>query len=316
MSYLRGVARVGKSVELGRYRGGGPQAIMVDVRGQRDVLMTFKRLKGGAEKVVATDIDAKIFQEDTAYNGDGSTLDFTGQDLNATPVAPRTLEVICTGQPNIEDVLGDGTLVFQGQPRLLAASGTFATMAGESMQVRTEDGVIQTITFGTEATIGAAVATLNAQLKGAEAVAQGAQDVDLLSLGTGLNLNGGEQEGGGQLGGNPEYASIEVLAENFDSAITTKLGISPGIETTLAGTINYTTGALVLNYPGQAPATGDIFANYIDTQLLAGGSQNVLRLPNLSELENLVIYGLSQGPGESLVNLQIDPIRIGSAGGA
>src|SRR5690606_35916633 len=64
---------------------------------------------------------------------------------------------------------------------------------------------VQTITFGTEASIALAVALINSQLRGGYAVAQGAQDVDILS-----DVRG---------------TSSRVRTFNVAAGITTKLGI-------------------------------------------------------------------------------------------
>jgi hypothetical protein len=104
----------------------------------------------------------------------------TSGSVTGTGVAPFNLE---PGQTLIVAVDGGGaaTATFTAAVATLAGSGgTFATMASETFQVQFESHDVQTITLGTEATIEAAVATIDAQLLHGRAVLNGTQ-VDLLS---------------------------------------------------------------------------------------------------------------------------------------
>lgn len=127
-----------------------------------------------------------------------------------TGVFPLNLD---PGQTVIIDVdaAGDATATFDAvAAKHTAASGTFAAMAAETMEVRFSVGGVagdwQTVTFGTEATIQLAVDLINAQLTGGYAKAQGAQDVDLFSDGKGTGA--------------------KVETQNVAVGIVTKLGIA------------------------------------------------------------------------------------------
>ncbi len=254
MATGEGVAQRGKGVEILRYRDEGPQVLSIETLTDIGIALALATERDQVERSVETDLDTKFAGADSGYARDGTTATFSGEALNS-PVAPGSLSVEATaGAPGVKDFVRDGNLYLDGAPRKRAASGSFATMASESMVVKLQDGAEQTITFGTEATIALAVATINSQLKGGSAVAQGAEDVDLLSDATGVAIP--SREGGGQLASDPVLASVEVVS--VDVGITTKLGISAGVSTTFVGTIDYFTGALEMVYPGgYAPSTGD-----------------------------------------------------------
>ncbi|MCG8435655.1 MAG: hypothetical protein MJA83_16650 [Gammaproteobacteria bacterium] len=265
MAVGRAVARRDQTVEVVRYRDEGPQLVSVQTLDNVGVVTSFEaRRDDGTVRRVATDLDQVFNQSDSGYLKDGTTTTFSGQSLTAPVIPGSVLVESTTGAPALRDFLKDGRLFLDGNPRKRAASGSFATMANETMTIRTEFGDTETVTFGTEATIADAVATINSQLKNATAVAQGSQDVDLLSKGSGVTQRPDNFEG--QLGGDPVIASIEVVT--VDSGITTKLGISTGKSTTEAGTVNYFTGALDLTYPGgYSPSTdGDAVATVTGAQ--------------------------------------------------
>jgi hypothetical protein len=242
-----GVAGANSATKIMTYRdASGVHSAKIKVEDNVQVLLSWKRREGSSERWVASALDTQIRGDDIGYSRDGTTLSFSGQVL-AGPVMPGSVVVEATdGSPAAQDLNMDGIMYLNGAARHRAASGTFAAMAGESMIVKIDDGPNQTVTFGTEATIAAAVALINATLKPGIAVAQGVQDVDLLSESTGIG------------------SSVQVVS--VDAGITTKLGISAGTSTTVAGSVNYFTGALALSYPGgYAPSTGDSAASVMGT---------------------------------------------------
>lgn len=224
------VATSPKAGELLRQTGLGPQLVTVRNNGLVSAILSMFRQRNGVLSAVITDKHTLRKDVATGYVGNGSTASFTGQSLN--PVAPGTLVVEGTTlSPELRDLDKNGILYYAAVgARKAGSGGTFAAMAGESMTVKIDGDKAQTITFGTEATIGAAVTKINSQLKGGFATAAGAQNVHLESRTIG------------------EKSRIEVVT--VAAGITTKLGISAGSATAVAGSINYFTGALALAYGG------------------------------------------------------------------
>jgi phage tail sheath protein FI len=130
--------------------------------------------------------------------------------------APFNLEPGETLTANIDGV-GPDTATFSATRSTLAGSGgTFSTMASETFEVRIDGGDWQTITFTTEATIGDAVNTINAQLLGGYA-AENTGQVDITS----------DTRGTDSL----------VETQNVAAGVTSKLGIQDAATST-AGTGN------------------------------------------------------------------------------
>lgn len=132
----------------------------------------------------------------------GTVLGTTSFPINLSP--DDTLDISIDGG-------ADDTATFVAtRAKLTASGGSFAAMSSETMEVRfAKNGVFgewQTITFGTEASIQAAVDLINAQMTGGYAVAQGAEDVDIYSDGFGTGAT--------------------AQTQNVAAGITTKLGIA------------------------------------------------------------------------------------------
>lgn len=105
------------------------------------------------------------------------------------------------------DHSGGGTATWDASAAVLAGSGgTFEPMAGETMQIKVgpDSAPWQTITFGTEATIGQAIDRINSLLIGAVAVLN-VNQVDLVSVVKGT--------------------SARIKTQNVATGITSKLGI-------------------------------------------------------------------------------------------
>jgi len=106
------------------------------------------------------------------------------------------------------DVDGGGaaTATFDaGQATLAGSGGTFAAMASESFEVQFEDDDVQTVLFGTEGTLQAAVDLINTQIVGGDARIN-VDQIDIVSDKYGT--------------------SSRVRTTNVDAGITTKLGIA------------------------------------------------------------------------------------------
>jgi len=89
----------------------GPVTLTVDNRGDNDVILSVEKLSDGSH--VALDDETAVTGEDTAYDGDTSETDFSGEDLNNTPVVPGTVTVKPTtggSSVNATDKDGDGKL--------------------------------------------------------------------------------------------------------------------------------------------------------------------------------------------------------------
>ncbi len=106
-----GAAKVNEATEIGRVDGAGPVVLTVNNKGPSDIVVSVSKLSD--ESIVMTDKDTAVSAEDTGYNGDTVTLDFTGQSLNNVPIIPGTILVIPPAggdTVNATDRDGDGKL--------------------------------------------------------------------------------------------------------------------------------------------------------------------------------------------------------------
>ena len=267
--------------EILRHRGPAkPHVLTMRNRGPANALVGFTRYRDGVASDLVADEQSQVAADNAAgYTGSPPQVVFTGGSLAADAIVPGSLTVNSTSaSPEMKDVDGDGILWQQDGARKLGASGVFAAMSNESFVVKIDGGAEQTITLGTEATIAAAAAAIDAQLVGADALEQGAQNVDITSqlLGKG--------------------SSVEVVSA--DAGITTKLGISVGISTNEGGTIDYFSAALELSYQGYIPAAEDITSDYIDTPEIEGGSDIIMRLATIADDDEIVMsaYAANASP--------------------
>jgi hypothetical protein len=91
--------------------GGGPTTIAITNEGTNPVV---PRVKRESDSVLqALDEETAVASEDTGYDGDASTLVFTGQALNNVPIVPGSVVVVPTAggnTVNLKDTNGDGIL--------------------------------------------------------------------------------------------------------------------------------------------------------------------------------------------------------------
>lgn len=95
-----------------------------------EVVIQVTRKSDGA--LVALAEDTAVVDEDTVYDGNASTLDFTGQSLNNTPIVPGSLTVKPTAggnTVNLTDKDGDGLLYTDDVDEDLAGSINYFTGA-------------------------------------------------------------------------------------------------------------------------------------------------------------------------------------------
>lgn len=203
-------------------------------------LLSFFTGRGLSLSQVASSVDTVQTAVATGYNRDGSTQSFSGQTLTNYPVSPGSFSTFATaGSPSVLDVNMDGKLWVNGAATLVASGGSFATMAGETLAVAFDGGPTWTVQFGTEATIAAAIATINATVAGGTAVELDSNDVNLVSATTGPT------------------SKVQVFSIGTSAGVTTKLGIPAGTATTSAGSLVYSTGVLTLSYPtAYTPSAG------------------------------------------------------------
>lgn len=122
-----GAAKLNQSLKCGRVESIGP--MVISVINQSDVanlVLTF--MKERTSTAVYSDKDTNVSSEDTAYDGNDSTRDFTGQALNHLPILPRSVTIDdATNHKILRDTYGDGTLylVATGQ-----AAGTINYFTG------------------------------------------------------------------------------------------------------------------------------------------------------------------------------------------
>lgn len=263
--------------EIIRHRGPAkPHILTVRNDGSESLLVTFQRNRNGSTVEAIPDQQVKVSNEATGYTGTGSQKVFTGQSLNAGAtttgaIVPGSVQVdTTTDSPAMQDVNSDGVLWQQAGARAQGSSGTFAAMASESFVVKIDGGAEQTITLGTEATIAAAAAAIDGQLVGADALEQGAQNVDITSQSTG------------------QGSSVQIVSA--DAGIVTKLGIQVGTSTNLGGSIDYFNGALELSYQGYDPTNlASITADYSSTLEIPGGSDGVMRLSTVADDDEIIV---------------------------
>ena len=281
--------------EIARHRSGqpGPHILTIKNEGTHSVLLSLLRSRLGVESAIAADEESQVALEATTYVPDGSTQDFTGDTLDGDAIAPGSVVVeATTTSPALTDPNGDGKLYNSGVGASKQAdSGSFAAMASESMVVKVDGGPATTVTFGTEATIGAAAAVITAALGGATATPQGAEDVDIDSDSVGPG------------------SSIEVL--QVDAGITTKLGISTGLATAEAGTIDYYSGAIDLAYQGYAPTDdgpGFVRVSYKATVEVDPETIAIFRVANLQLDDELIVKARGDDFGGKVI-VDINPVK-------
>lgn len=103
-----GGAGVGAAHLIGRFQSVGPAQVVVENQSPGDLVVYF--VDEGASKVVQLDTDTPVAAEDTGYTGAGAT-DFTGESLDAPPVAPRSVVLTPAGAGEAcSDTKGDGHL--------------------------------------------------------------------------------------------------------------------------------------------------------------------------------------------------------------
>lgn len=276
-----GVVVAGRNtlVEALRHRGEGPHVLSLKNEGDVSVLLRTERRRMQAQEDVATDQATIQKSLATPYDPDGATAAFTGSLIGTAGqgILPGSLTVLATADsPAVSDLDGDGVMWQTGNARKLGASGTFATMASESMVVKIDGGDEITVTFGTEATIGAAVAIIDAALSGVgSGEAQGAQNVDIVSDSLG------------------EGSSVEVVS--VDAGITTKLGISTGLADNQIGTVNYWTRALDITYEGYLPTDiAALLVDMVESVVVPAGTTQLYNVLNLQADDELVVSLVGQ----------------------
>lgn len=108
----QGAAEQNKAVVVGRVQSIGPvDVIMSHLGTEGEVVCSLEDQRTGAH--ISSDKDTAVADEDTGYDGDTSTLTFTGQTLNNLPVVPGTVTVKPTAggdTVNATDRDGDGIL--------------------------------------------------------------------------------------------------------------------------------------------------------------------------------------------------------------
>lgn len=109
---LYGVALNNAANEIGKVDASpGPQVLSVHNQGAAALVISVEKVSDGS--LVALREDTAVSNEDTGYDGDASTLTFSGQTLNNLPVVPGSVTVEPTAggnSVNLTDRDGDGRL--------------------------------------------------------------------------------------------------------------------------------------------------------------------------------------------------------------
>ena len=107
-------AELNKAVDIGPPDRNVESIVPVSVhahnQGVANVVLSVKDRDTNA--LFATDRDTAVAVEDTVYNGDGSTLAFSGEDLDNTPIIPGSVVIsdAAAVAPNLIDRDRDGKL--------------------------------------------------------------------------------------------------------------------------------------------------------------------------------------------------------------
>lgn len=112
--------------------GGGPTTIAITNEGAYPVVPRAMRESDSVLQALAE--ETAVASEDTGYDGDASTLVFSGQVLNNLPVVPGSLVVVPTAggnSVNLQDINGDGILYTVDSDADVAGSINYATGALE-----------------------------------------------------------------------------------------------------------------------------------------------------------------------------------------
>lgn len=108
----QGAAELNKAVQVGRVESVGPvTAVVQNLSDDANLVVSFDNEQTGAQ--LFSDQDTAVADEDTAYDGDDSTLVFTGEVLNNTPIVPKSVTVkppASGSSVNATDRDGDGRL--------------------------------------------------------------------------------------------------------------------------------------------------------------------------------------------------------------
>lgn len=107
----QGAAELNKANQVGRVESIGPATlILTSLSDAGNVVAAFENEQTGAR--IDSDKDTAVADEDTTYDGDGSTLVFSGQTTANTPVVPKSVTIVDAGAvaPDLIDRDGDGRL--------------------------------------------------------------------------------------------------------------------------------------------------------------------------------------------------------------
>lgn len=119
-------AKYSEGVEGLRIESVGPVTVVATCQGPAGAVIGCSRADG---TFLATDKDTGVTGEDTTYDGDGSTLEFSGAALAQTPVVPGSLVLSDAGAvaPDLVDK-GDGKLYTADEDE---ESGTVDYLTGD-----------------------------------------------------------------------------------------------------------------------------------------------------------------------------------------
>ena len=119
--------------DVWKARGIGPVMVVVNNESDADLGLGAYRINrsGVAGRADASVTSTAVADEDTGYDGDTSTTDFTGQALNNTPIIPRSVTIKPTAGGDTVNLIDGGDGKFYTDDNDADEAGTIDYFTGD-----------------------------------------------------------------------------------------------------------------------------------------------------------------------------------------